>query len=91
MVSKTTTRELAKNFIAPYVKRGDTLSYLCDMGASTTDSVWVTIGGYAAGKKYSNDFIVVSSFKLDKVLGVFKKRELYDELAHKQPEQLQLI
>lgn len=88
-----TARELAKRFIEPYVRRGSDLSFLRDMGCTVqgTNGVWITIGGYACGKKYSNDFIVVSSFAEDKLYGVFKKTELYDEIANPQPTQLQLV
>ena len=77
------SREAAKSLIRSYVKRGDSIQYLRDMGSSSPDSYSVNIGCYSNNKKYSNDKIVVTRDMNGKVVNqVYSKKEIYDELKN---------
>lgn len=73
--------EAAKQLIRPYVKRGDPIEWLHDMGSGSPQSYSVSIGGYLAGKKYGNDKILVHRDMNGVVVDeVFKLKEIYNQV-----------
>lgn len=76
-------RDAAKHLIRNYVKRGDDISYLKDMGASSPDSYSAGISGYLNGKRYGSDKILVFRDMNGKVVNqLYSKQEIYDELKN---------
>lgn len=79
--TKDEALEAAKHLIRFYVKRGDDISYLKEMGASSPNSFWVTIGGYMNGKRYSNDKILVERDMSGKIVNkIYNKQEIYNAI-----------
>lgn len=73
--------EAAQALIRTYVKRGDPMSFLHDMGASSPNSYSVSIGGYLDGKKYSNEKILVSRDMEGKVVNrVYSLKAVYEDI-----------
>ena len=76
-------REAAKQLIAKYVERGDTLEYLASgsMGAAHPNGMSVHIGGYMDDKSYSNHTICVErDINGNEVNKAFKLEDIYNEL-----------
>ncbi|MFA6566672.1 MAG: hypothetical protein WCS96_00525 [Victivallales bacterium] len=74
-------RELAKRFIRPYVKRGDSFESLkaSHMGLMRTEES-VCIGGWMDGKSYTTDFIIVSRVGGQTTKIAFKIRDIFREV-----------
>lgn len=74
-------REFAKQFIRPYVERGDSFESLkaSHMGRMCSEGS-VCIGGRMNGKSYNMDFIIVSHIGGHTVYLAFKLKDIYREI-----------
>lgn len=79
-----TVREYAINMVKPYIERGDSIEHMKSgqMGVYS-DSQSCQIGGYVDNKHYSNDFVISKNRRTGEI-GVFKLKDLYEEVLSKQ-------
>lgn len=77
--------DLTIKMLRPYIERGDTIqdTKAGQMGSFGSDG-YVQIGGYANGKHYSTDYVVVSKVGNNECLQVFKLKDIYDRVLTKQ-------
>ncbi len=76
--------EAVEALIGGYVRRGDTLESLKDMGATSPHSYWTSVGGYMEGKKYGNNKILVVRDINGKIVNaVVDKKEAYLKIKEK--------
>lgn len=78
-------RQIAKNWLQPYVARGTAETFVRDMGCFS-NGFGIVVGGYAEGRRITNNQLAV--FKRGGKVHIFKKSELIEELTK---GQLQLL
>jgi hypothetical protein len=85
---KVNAKDIAINFIRPYVLRGDSLeSLIAGSGGQYSKDYHVEIGGYVWDKTIKNllykakrDEVVVSQINGEDCLFIYKIYKLYDEI-----------